>query len=80
MSLNRKSCISTAGWQPEPPLGFAWKPRRAGAQAVNRVYLETARLLTQVAPLVLVADTFALKGGTVIAPSGRFPNKRMSGT
>ena len=30
------------------------------------VYLETARLLTQVAPLVFKDDTFALKGGTAI--------------
>jgi len=30
------------------------------------IYLDTARLLTQVAPLVLAADTFALKGGTAI--------------
>jgi predicted nucleotidyltransferase component of viral defense system len=29
-------------------------------------YLDTARLLTQVAPLVFVDDTFALKGGTAI--------------
>ena len=33
---------------------------------MNRTYLETARLLTQVAPLVLGDDTFALKGGTAI--------------
>jgi len=33
---------------------------------VNRVYLDTARLLTQVAPLVFVDDTFALKGGSAI--------------
>ena len=33
---------------------------------MNSVYLETARLLTQVAPLVFVDDTFALKGGTAI--------------
>jgi predicted nucleotidyltransferase component of viral defense system len=33
---------------------------------VNRTYLETARLLTQVAPLILSDDTFALKGGTAI--------------
>jgi hypothetical protein len=33
---------------------------------VTPEYLETARLLTQVAPLVLVDDTFALKGGTAI--------------
>jgi len=31
------------------------------------IYLETVRLLTQIAPLVLVDDdTFALKGGTAI--------------
>jgi predicted nucleotidyltransferase component of viral defense system len=33
---------------------------------MNRIYLDTARLLTQVAPLVFVDDTFALKGGTAI--------------
>jgi hypothetical protein len=33
---------------------------------MNQVYLDTARLLTRVAPLVLVDDTFALKGGTAI--------------
>jgi len=33
---------------------------------VNQTYLDTARLLTQVAPLVFVDDTFALKGGTAI--------------
>jgi hypothetical protein len=33
---------------------------------LNRIYLDTARLLTRVAPLVLVDDTFALKGGTAI--------------
>jgi hypothetical protein len=31
---------------------------------MNQVYLDTARLLTRIAPLVLVDDTFALKGGT----------------
>jgi predicted nucleotidyltransferase component of viral defense system len=30
------------------------------------IYLDTARLLTQAAPLVFVDDTFALKGGTAI--------------
>jgi hypothetical protein len=29
---------------------------------MNQTYLDTARLLTQVAPLVFVDDTFALKG------------------
>jgi hypothetical protein len=33
---------------------------------MNAVYLETARLMAQVAPLVFVDDTFALKGGTAI--------------
>jgi predicted nucleotidyltransferase component of viral defense system len=33
---------------------------------MNPIYLETARLLSQVAPLVFVDDTFALKGGTAI--------------
>lgn len=33
---------------------------------MNRVYLNTAKLLTRVAPLVLADDTFALKGGTAI--------------
>jgi hypothetical protein len=33
---------------------------------VNQVYLDTARLLTQVAPFVFVDETFALKGGTAI--------------
>lgn len=33
---------------------------------MNQVYLDSARLLTRVAPFVLVDDTFALKGGTAI--------------
>ncbi len=33
---------------------------------MNRVYLDTARLVTQVAPLVFADDIFALKGGTAI--------------
>lgn len=33
---------------------------------MNQIYLDTARLLTHVAPLVFVDDTFALKGGTAI--------------
>jgi predicted nucleotidyltransferase component of viral defense system len=33
---------------------------------MNEIYLDTARLLVQVAPLVFVDDTFALKGGTAI--------------
>lgn len=33
---------------------------------MNQIYVDTARLLAQVAPLVFVDDTFALKGGTAI--------------
>ena len=33
---------------------------------MNQVYLDSARLLIRIAPLVLVDDTFALKGGTAI--------------
>lgn len=33
---------------------------------MNQVYLDTARLLTQVAPLVFANNAFALKGGTAI--------------
>lgn len=33
---------------------------------MNQAYLDTARLLTQVAPLVFTDDLFALKGGTAI--------------
>ena len=33
---------------------------------MNQIYLDTARLLTQIAPLVFVDGTFALKGGTAI--------------
>lgn len=33
---------------------------------MNQTYLDTARLLTRIAPLVFQDDTFALKGGTAI--------------
>jgi predicted nucleotidyltransferase component of viral defense system len=33
---------------------------------VNQTYLDTARLLTQIAPFVFAESTFALKGGTAI--------------
>ena len=33
---------------------------------MNQIYLDTARLLTQVAPFIFVDETFALKGGTAI--------------
>ncbi len=38
----------------------------AGAQAMNQVYLDTARLLIQAAPPVFQGGEFALKGGTAI--------------
>jgi predicted nucleotidyltransferase component of viral defense system len=40
--------------------------RIAGAQALNQIYLDTARLMIQVAPLVFAENVFALKGGTAI--------------
>nr|WP_294502560.1 nucleotidyl transferase AbiEii/AbiGii toxin family protein [uncultured Rhodopila sp.] len=33
---------------------------------MNQVYLDTARLLAQVAPFIFVDGTFALKGGSAI--------------
>lgn len=33
---------------------------------MNQIYLDTARLMTQVAPLVFASDAFALKGGSAI--------------
>src|SRR5579884_2749420 len=33
---------------------------------MNQIYLDTARLLIQVAPLVFTDNSFALKGGTAI--------------
>ena len=41
-----------------------WPPARP--EALNQVYVDTARLLTQVAPLVFAGNVFALKGGTAI--------------
>lgn len=38
---------------------------------MNQIYLDSARLLTRVAPLVFVEDTFALKGGMAINPFAR---------
>lgn len=44
-------------------------PERALLELLSEVgirHLDTARLLTRIAPLVLIDDTFALKGGTAI--------------
>ena len=51
----------TSYWQ-QQALGLPIRRWSFGAQGVNQVYLDTARLLTQVAPLVFVDKTFALKG------------------
>lgn len=40
--------------------------RPAGAEAVNQVYVDTARLLVRAAPLMFAEGIFALKGGTAI--------------
>jgi predicted nucleotidyltransferase component of viral defense system len=47
-------------------MGVPLRGRLAGPEIMNEVYLSTARLLTRVAPLVFINDTFALKGGTAI--------------
>ena len=47
-------------------MGVAFCGRTSGAQAMNQIYLDTARLMTQVAPFVFANDVFALKGGTAI--------------
>src|SRR5712664_3977082 len=52
--------------QGQPPaVDIEVQGRPAGAQ-VNQVYIDTARLLIQVAPLVFADKVFALKGGTAI--------------
>lgn len=33
---------------------------------MNQLYIDIARMMTRVAPLVFVDETFALKGGTAI--------------
>ena len=47
-------------------MGIALGWRDSGIEAMNQVYLDSARLLTRVAPLVLTDGTFALRGGTAI--------------
>lgn len=49
-------------------MGIEIRRRLSGAQAqsMNQIYLDTARLLTQVAPFVFMDNVFALKGGTAI--------------
>jgi predicted nucleotidyltransferase component of viral defense system len=47
-------------------LGIEIQARLTRIEAVNPIYLDTARLLTRVAPLVFADGIFALKGGTAI--------------
>jgi len=47
-------------------LGIEVEERFVGAQTLSPIYLETARLLTRIAPLVFAENVFALKGGTAI--------------
>ncbi len=49
-------------------MGIPLPHRDADPEAVNQIYLNTARLLTQVAPIVLRTDAFALKGGAAMGP------------
>jgi hypothetical protein len=47
-------------------MGVQIDRRTTGAQTMNQSYLDTARLLTKVAPFVFSDGLFALKGGTAI--------------
>ena len=47
-------------------MGIEIQAGLARAKTMNQVYLDTARLMTQVAPLVFADGIFALKGGTAI--------------
>src|SRR6266850_7387461 len=64
MGLEVDTCPAT-DWQ-QSPLGLAVQRRTIGAQAVNQLYIDAARLLIQVAPVVFESGLFALKGGTAI--------------
>src|SRR5690606_3373377 len=65
-AVGRQARPGHAADRQRPAVGVAVGRWPAGAQAMNRLYLETARLLTQIAPLVFADETFALKGGTAI--------------
>lgn len=47
-------------------MGVTLERWHAHSEAVNKIYLDTARLLTHVAPVVFQSGVFALKGGTAI--------------
>ena len=64
VGLEVDSCSAT-DWQ-QSCLGLAVQRRSIGAQAVNQFYVDAARLLIQVAPVVFESGVFALKGGTAI--------------
>ena len=44
-------------------MGVALRGGPPHTQAMNQIYIETARLMTRVVPLVFFDETFALKGG-----------------
>jgi hypothetical protein len=46
-------------------MGVALRRGHPDTEAMNQIHVETARLLTRVVPLVLVDQTFALKGGAI---------------
>lgn len=47
-------------------MGFKIARRLTGTEALNQTYIETARTMVQVAPLIFTDDRLALKGGTAI--------------
>ena len=66
VALGRKTQPGNLAHGKCPALDLEVARRLAGAQALNQIYLDTARLLIQVAPLVFADNIFALKGGTAI--------------
>ena len=66
LALGRKAGSRSAAYWQRPCLGVPLGRWVAGAQAMNQTFPDTARLLTQIAPLVFADGTFALKGGTAI--------------
>jgi len=65
-ALGKQAQSSRIAHGQQARLGCAFHRRTAGPQAMNQLYLDTAKLLTQVAPLVFQEGVFALKGGTAI--------------
>jgi Nucleotidyl transferase AbiEii toxin, Type IV TA system len=75
MTSPRARILPAVGWQARwgrtaqgqrPAVDIEVQGWVAGAQTVNQIYLDTTRLMIQVAPLVFADNVFALKGGTAI--------------